>query len=248
MPHYVHGIRLVRSMSGQRFTIGRAGDITLYDDTVSRRHAVLEIEGDVIRLRDLDSRNGTYKIIDKKLVPFANGEVYADEVFAFGECVRSVKQLLSETGGAYSRLEETSVWFGADDDDSLRATQAGFSLPSRQRLTRDDIVGMLGQIDDRVEAGGDLSEVCQDLGITRQRYERWNREYGAAGGDQRLQQENDYLRDRVAGLESQYDVVKAERDAMKAALNAHGIEFDSEHFGASTDELRIAEIGSDTLP
>ncbi len=53
---------------------------------------------------------------------------------------------------------------------------------------------------------------------------------------------------RFAGLESQHDAVKAERDAIKAALNAHGIEFDNEHFEASTDELRIAEIDSDTLP
>ena len=78
-------------MSKQSFIIGRAGDVTLYDDTVSRRHACLEVEDEGMFLRDLESRNGTYEIRDKKLVPFASGAVYPDQVFAFGECVRSVE-------------------------------------------------------------------------------------------------------------------------------------------------------------
>lgn len=43
------------------FTIGRVeADATLSDSEVSRRHAQIELKGEVILLRDLKSTNGTY--------------------------------------------------------------------------------------------------------------------------------------------------------------------------------------------
>lgn len=43
------------------FTIGRVeADATLNDSEVSRRHAQIELKGEVILLRDLKSTNGTY--------------------------------------------------------------------------------------------------------------------------------------------------------------------------------------------
>jgi type III secretion system (T3SS) inner membrane Yop/YscD-like protein len=44
-----------------RIIVGRTGtDVPLDDAGVSRRHCMIEIRGDVVRLCDLDSTNGTY--------------------------------------------------------------------------------------------------------------------------------------------------------------------------------------------
>ncbi len=78
----------------RKAVIGRdpACDVVLADPTVSRRHAVLESKGDVVRLRDLKSGNGT----------FVDGEAVADAELAGGERLRF--------GGvcAELRLEEPS--------------------------------------------------------------------------------------------------------------------------------------------
>lgn len=48
-------------ISKSRTTLGRAGaDITLDDPECSRRHAVLEIQGSRVVIRDLESTNGTF--------------------------------------------------------------------------------------------------------------------------------------------------------------------------------------------
>ncbi len=44
-----------------RIVLGRAdADIVINDKEISRWHCAIEIKGDVIRLRDMDSTNGTY--------------------------------------------------------------------------------------------------------------------------------------------------------------------------------------------
>ena len=44
-----------------RVVLGRAdADIVIQDKEISRWHCAIEIKGDVIRLRDMDSTNGTY--------------------------------------------------------------------------------------------------------------------------------------------------------------------------------------------
>jgi len=44
-----------------RIVVGRTGaDLAIQDPEISRWHCALEIKGDVIRLRDLESTNGTY--------------------------------------------------------------------------------------------------------------------------------------------------------------------------------------------
>jgi predicted Zn finger-like uncharacterized protein len=48
-------------MSKPRVVLGRSGaDIEINDPEVSRWHCAVEVKGDVVRLRDLDSTNGTY--------------------------------------------------------------------------------------------------------------------------------------------------------------------------------------------
>ncbi len=52
---------LVYSVAKPRVVVGRAdADIVINDKEISRWHCAIEIKGDVIRLRDMDSTNGTY--------------------------------------------------------------------------------------------------------------------------------------------------------------------------------------------
>jgi predicted Zn finger-like uncharacterized protein len=52
---------LVHKMSKPRVVIGRSGcDVAVKDPEVSRNHCSIEVKGDVVRLRDLDSTNGIY--------------------------------------------------------------------------------------------------------------------------------------------------------------------------------------------
>ncbi|MGE0484839.1 MAG: FHA domain-containing protein [Gammaproteobacteria bacterium] len=201
-------------MARQTYIIGRAGDIKLYDDTVSRRHACLEIEDGTMFLRDLDSRNGTYEIRDKQLVPFAAGVIDTDQVFAFGECVRSALQLLdmvAEGGGDVGGLAPSM-----DVEAALDATVVGLEVTPRPRLSAGDIIALLDRVDAALAAGRGLDEACRDVGISVQRYERWCREHGAAPAergrsDDDLRRENERLRKLVADL-------SLEREALKEAL------------------------------
>ncbi|MGR8920533.1 MAG: transposase [Gammaproteobacteria bacterium] len=233
-------------MGKQTYIIGRAGEVTLYDDTVSRKHAALEVEGEVLFLRDLDSRNGTYEIRDKELVPFRAGTVLPDQVFAFGECVRSVRQLLQEAGiSAESAADEVAAVEGDDEhEESLDATHAGFKVPARRRLSRENIIEMLEQVEDHLEAGGTLGEICPRLGITEQRYDRWCREYGATREEREksmaeLQRENNRLRKLVADL-------ALERDRLREALAEHGISVADERAGEEIAPPNFSVISGDT--
>jgi Inner membrane component of T3SS, cytoplasmic domain len=52
---------LVYPVEKPRVVVGRAdADIVINDKEISRWHCAIEIKGDVIRLRDMDSTNGTY--------------------------------------------------------------------------------------------------------------------------------------------------------------------------------------------
>lgn len=234
-------------MGKQSFIIGRAGHITLYDDTVSRRHACLEVEDDALYLRDLKSRNGTYEIRDKKLVPFTYGRIRSDQVFAFGECVRSVVQLLKEAGIAADNADSAEVDTTATADDSvLDSTQIGFSVPAQRRLSPENIVEMLEQIEDHVAGGGSLTGICTRLGVTPERYTRWCAEYGASRDeraqiDLNLREENERLRKLVADL-------SLERDAMLETLNKHRQNNDEASHKADDAPPNFTIVGRDTKP
>lgn len=204
-------------MSKQVYIIGRAGDVVLYDDTVSRRHASLEVGGEQLVLRDLDSRNGTYLIRDKALLPFSSGSVQPDQVFAFGECVRSVAQLLTAVRDLTG--EEIVNESLADTGNRLDSTQLGFSVPPRPRLSHADIVEMLERIESAVASGEPRADACAAVGITEQRYERWCKEHGYSALERsaeygELRRENERLREMVGEL-------TRERDALREALAAY---------------------------
>ena len=211
-------------MEKKTYTIGRAGDIKLKDETVSRRHACLEVEGDKLYLRDLDSHNGTYEIRDKELVPFTAGSVTQDQTFAFGECVRNVAQLL-RTAELEAALASAAAKTERDGtDDPLEATQVGSAIAPRKRLTSADIIQMLDRAEDEAADGRELTDICKALGITVQRYERWCREYGATWREREqtliaLRRENERLRRLVSDLSPEPE---ARDDAQRTATGADG--------------------------
>ena len=201
-------------MAKNTYIIGRAGDIALYDDTVSRRHARLDIDGDECFLTDLESRNGTYLINEKQLLPFSRGPLTSEMVFAFGECVRTVAQLLAAIPGREVAASADGASPPAAETTLFDATTA--SLPAVQRLTALDIIGLLERAEDALGEGRPLTEVCETLGISEQRYQRWCREYGATrvereGNTLALRRENERLRKLVSDL-------SLERDALREAL------------------------------
>jgi hypothetical protein len=206
-------------MARKSYVIGRAGDITLYDDTVSRRHACLEVEGDQLFLRDLDSRNGTFEIRNDKLVPFPGGAITVDQVFAFGECVRSVRQLLDAIGVEAPKVPAADESAAAPAPPAPDATRFGLAVAPRQRLSPSDIVGLLEQVEDGLAVGRTLEALCESLGFSEQRYLRWSKEYGRTRAERErtvaeLRRENDRLRKLVADLSLERDVLK---EALKSA-------------------------------
>jgi predicted RNA-binding Zn-ribbon protein involved in translation (DUF1610 family) len=57
---------VVYSVQKPRIVIGRAdADIVINDTAISRWHCAIEIKDDVIRLRDLESTNGTYFVDER---------------------------------------------------------------------------------------------------------------------------------------------------------------------------------------
>jgi len=224
-------------MPKKSYIIGRAGDITLYDDTVSRRHARLDIDGDECFLTDLESRNGTYLIRDKQLLPFTKGAVSEDQVFAFGECVRTMTQLLESIPGRDQTPSPAVAPPATPEPTSFDATMA--SLPAVQRLTALDIIGLLERAEDALNAGRPLTEVCETLGISEQRYQRWCREYGATriereGNTQALRRENERLRKLVSDL-------SLERDALREALEVARHRMRNE--GPTPPNLSVVVVG-----
>ncbi len=196
-------------MDKKNYTIGRAGDVKLNDETVSRHHACLEVDGDVLVLRDLDSRNGTYEVLGQELKPFSVGPVTSGQVFAFGECVRSVAQLLKT-----AKLQEALAGGAAKNsekpvDDPLDTTHIGSAVAPRGGLSTTNIIEMLDRAEDELAHGRTTNEVCMNLGITIPRYERWCREYGATRRERErsllaLQRENEHLRKLVANLSDRH--------------------------------------------
>ena len=57
---YPSGMHVRFSLQGERICVGRSGDISLMESSVSRNHAVLTWNGDAWRVTDVGSRNGTF--------------------------------------------------------------------------------------------------------------------------------------------------------------------------------------------
>ena len=129
-------------------TVGRVGgnDITLDDDSVSRRHAEVEVSGDEVTLRDLGSANGT---------TVNGGPVTEDMPLSSGDIVQfGIVELMFETGAAEGRALARRGGGrrraeGGDEDalarfeDSAQGSQTAGSKKKRLMIIGGSVVGLL---------------------------------------------------------------------------------------------------------
>ena len=107
----ISGISLA-SMEGLAFTIGREGHIYINDPSVSRQHAEIKFIDGRIRLRDLNSTNGTYLVRGNKPVYFQEGYVKPHHSIVLGRRLHSVNSLLAVLGIFAEYSDETGLKIG----------------------------------------------------------------------------------------------------------------------------------------
>jgi len=88
----------IGAMEGKTYIVGREGHIYVSDSSVSRQHAEIKFIDGRIRLRDLDSTNGTYLIDENRRVQVLEGYVKPDQPIAIGKWLCTVQSLLANVG------------------------------------------------------------------------------------------------------------------------------------------------------
>ena len=82
-----------------------------------------------------------------------------------------------------------------------------------KRYSLDRILEVLQEVQRRLAAGSDITEICRELGVSEQSYYRWRRLYsGVSAGEaaqlQRMMRENASLRRVVAEQAVNIDMLK----------------------------------------
>lgn len=85
-------------MEGHTYIVGREGHIYISDPSVSRAHAEISIIDGKIRLRDLDSTNGTYLVEDGRQVAIREAIVKPHHTIVLGRKPYKIKSLLAIVG------------------------------------------------------------------------------------------------------------------------------------------------------
>lgn len=91
----------------RRFTVGRANtcDILIAHDSVSRIHAEVELlDGDRLRVRDLQSQNGTVIIRQGREFPVTQEVVFLNDTLRFGEVALAAKEVIEVLKAAPRRV------------------------------------------------------------------------------------------------------------------------------------------------
>jgi pSer/pThr/pTyr-binding forkhead associated (FHA) protein len=81
-------------MENCTFTVGRKGDISIEEQTVSRNHVEIQVTGSAIYLRNLSSTNGTFLLSNNHRIPFTEGYVQPYQVIILGIVQCRVQKLL----------------------------------------------------------------------------------------------------------------------------------------------------------
>ena len=66
----------------------------------------------------------------------------------------------------------------------VHLTKGGQEMPRGKKFTAEQIIGKLREAEVGLAQGKTSPEVVRKLGVTEQRYYRWNREYGGVRTDQ----------------------------------------------------------------
>jgi len=135
----------LKALNG-KIVVGRAPscDFVLNDATVSRFHAEILFDGHVVRVRDLESRNGT----------FVRGQLVEDSTVSLGERLQfgSVEFVLVKTSTQTADVETCSV---EDVGDSSTQSAAGQLTDAQHRVL------------ERLLTGKSEKEVASDLKVSR---------------------------------------------------------------------------------
>ena len=105
----------LEALEGRVFILGRDGHIYIDSPTASKHHAEIRIIDGRIRLRDLDSTNGTYLLKHRKLVQFNEGFVNPLQPIVIGNKPYVVNELLKiATEFSAGDVDDTLIDSGAD--------------------------------------------------------------------------------------------------------------------------------------
>jgi putative transposase len=86
-------------------------------------------------------------------------------------------------------------------------------MPRGRKVSPEQIIATLRQIEVQLAQGKSLAQACKDAGLSEQSYYRWRREYGGLQLEQakrlkELERENARLRRLVADLSLEKQVLK----------------------------------------
>jgi pSer/pThr/pTyr-binding forkhead associated (FHA) protein len=82
-------------VDGRPYIIGREGHIRINSPSVSKQHAEMTIKNRRVYLRDLNSTNGTYLVIDDRLVRLDKGYVDHYQPIMIGRVKCTLWELLA---------------------------------------------------------------------------------------------------------------------------------------------------------
>ncbi len=107
----------LEALEGRVFILGRDGHIYIDSPTASKHHAEIRIIGGKIRLRDLDSTNGTFLLKNRKLVQFTEGFVNPLQPIVIGNKPYVINDLL-KIANEFSAgdIDDTQIETGADSE------------------------------------------------------------------------------------------------------------------------------------
>lgn len=102
-------------LEGRVFILGRDGHIYIDSKTASKYHAEIRIIDGKIRLRDLDSTNGTFLLKNRKLVQFTEGFVNPLQPVVLGSKPYIINDLLAiATEFSAGNTDDTLIETGTD--------------------------------------------------------------------------------------------------------------------------------------
>ena len=82
-------------VDGRPYIIGREGHIRINSPSVSKQHVEMTIKNSRVYLRDLNSTNGTYLVIDDRLVRLDQGYVDQYQTIVIGNVKSTLRKLLT---------------------------------------------------------------------------------------------------------------------------------------------------------
>lgn len=107
----------LEALEGRIFILGRDGHIYIDSPTASKHHAEIRIVGGKIRLRDLESTNGTFLLKNRKLVQFTEGFVNPLQPIVIGNKPYVINDLLKiATDFSAGDVDDTQIDTGADSE------------------------------------------------------------------------------------------------------------------------------------